>query len=305
MNTIPTPQFNWNEIETILPALPRFRMASPKTIGCADPGNKMLMLCEGEGSDSAPTLAAVVPKKHAFLQHEEVLGQVVAWVRTALGVEKPKVRVSLDESQSKAEFHLGLGQINAFSPDGLPIELNLVCSNCVTVRDPVVVGLRWHRPICGNGMAAGVSMATSWHSHVHRLELEPTLHEMRDRIEQCHKDAERVQAWRELPVALDTIADLANGAVRRRWGNSPATRLWHICQSGYDVKPVPPYKGGRPTDQNLRYIGVVPGAPKRAANLFDVAQALSWIASRAKDIDTVATRQAEIGHMIRPVMPNA
>ena len=49
----------------------------------------------------------------------------------------------------------------------------------------------------------------------------------------------------------------------------------------------------------------VPGAPKQAGNVFDIAQALSWIASHERDFDTVATRQAEIGHILRSFLPAA
>jgi hypothetical protein len=33
MNAIHTPRFDWSEIETIMPTLPRFRMVSPKKLG--------------------------------------------------------------------------------------------------------------------------------------------------------------------------------------------------------------------------------------------------------------------------------
>ena len=108
-----------------------------------------------------------------------------------------------------------------------------------------------------------------------------------------------MRAWMDHPIPLAAIEMLADGVVGRLWGASAATRMWHICQTGCDVRVIPPHEGDKPTEQNVRYIGAVPGAPKQATNVFDVAQALSWIASREGDFSTVAARQTEIGEILR------
>lgn len=304
MFTIHTPQLNWNDIETVLPTLPRFRMVSPKKLGLAECGDQQVIVREVDKPDETPALSAIVSRKYKLLQHEEVLHGAAEWTRKFLGVDKPKVHVSLADYGRRAEFHIGLAPISNFAPDGFPIQLNMVCSNSVDGRSSFRMGLRWLRLVCSNGMMAGVSLASS-RAHRRGLGLEKALGDIAAQIDDCRKDAEGVRAWVDHPMPLGAIALLANGVVARRWGSSAATRLWHICQSGCDVKTIPPYTGDKPTEQNVRYLGAVPGAPKQASNVFDVAQALSWIASREGDFDTVATRQAEIGHILRSFLPAA
>ena len=305
MNTIPTPQYNWNDIETILPTLPRFRMVSPKKLGLAECGDQQVIVREADKPDEAPALSAVVSGKYKLLQHAEVLYGAVEWTRKSLGVDKPKVHVRLADYGRRAEFEIGLAPVSNFAPDGFPIQLSLICSNSVDGQRSLRLRLGWLRLVCSNGMVVGVSLASCRRAHRRGLGLEKALGNIAMLIDDCRKDAEGVRSWADHPMPLDTIANLANGVVARQWGFSAATRLWHICQTGCDVKTSPPYSGDKPTEQNVRYLGAVPGAPKQATNVFDVAQALSWIASHERDFDTVATRQTEIGHILRSFLPAA
>jgi hypothetical protein len=298
MNLIHLPKFNWQDIETILPTLPRFRMVSPKKLGLDECGDQQVIVREAVAPHEAPALSAIVTSKYKMLQHGEVLCRAVDWVGRHLGVEKPKIHALVMDHGRQAEFHLALATVGNFAPDGFPIQLNMVCSNSVDGRHSFRVGLRWLRLVCSNGMMAGVSLS-SRKAHRRGLGLGSALAAIAEQIDQCQQDAEGMSRWVDHPVSMNVIAALADGVVARRWGSAAATRFWHICQTGCDVRTIPPYNGEKPTEQNVRYIGAVPGAPKQAANIFDAAQALSWIASRERDLNSVASRQAEIGHMLR------
>lgn len=298
MITIHPPRFDWSEIETILPTLPRFRMVSPKKLGFSECGDQQVIVREAFQSDEAPAISALVTSKYKLLQHGEVLCRAVDWARQFLGVEKPKIHAKLADHGRRAEFHIGLAPVSNFAPDGFPIQLNMVCSNSVDGRQSFRLSLRWLRLVCSNGMMAGVGLA-SRRAHRRGPGVGRALGDLAEQIDHCAKDAEGMQAWMNHPLPLRAIEMLANGVVARRWGASAATRLWHICQTGCDVRTIPPHAGDRPTEQNVRYLGAVPGAPKQAANVFDVAQSLSWIASRERDFSTAATRQAEIGAILR------
>jgi hypothetical protein len=60
----------------------------------------------------------------------------------------------------------------------------------------------------------------------------------------------------------------------------------HICRTGFDGKPVPPRsKGIAPHSWPVSSDKAVPGAPIPAKSLYDVAQALSWVAGHNPTVE--------------------
>jgi hypothetical protein len=71
----------------------------------------------------------------------------------------------------------------------------------------------------------------------------------------------------------------ANKILCERWNGKAACRVYYICTSGFDVELADPFASGEATDRPVRQTRQVPGAVIPAKNLYDVSQALSWVAS--------------------------
>lgn len=279
--------------------LAKFRMTSPDKLGLAKAGSQRVILREGANRAEAPTLVGIVSKQYQLVQHEEVLGSALTWARENYGIEQLAIEPRLIDGGRKAVFHIDLGGVLQFSPDGFPIHLNLVVSNSVDGLRSLRVEMNWLRLVCSNGMMVGVALGSTRKAHRQGLGLSEAFSGLIEKIEQAKVDQQGVIEWAGHAVGVNQIRLLANGAVTKRWGLSAAARLWHICDSGRDARTIPPFKGLPATEQNVRFTGHVPGSPEKAETVFDVAQALSWIASHEKPFDTSATQQAEIGHIVR------
>lgn len=85
-------------------------------------------------------------------------------------------------------------------------------------------------------------------------------------------------------------------------GKKAACRAFHICTTGYDVEVLPCFEKLSPVDLPFKRTMQVPGSPARAATVYDVCQALSWIATRRSDAEQRVEWQGEIGALVRPLM---
>ena len=81
-------------------------------------------------------------------------------------------------------------------------------------------------------------------------------------------------------------------------GKKAACRVYHICQSGEDVQFSDPFEPGAASEKRVTQIGPVPGAPAIATNLYDVSQALSWVATRRSNAEQRTNWQGEVPKLV-------
>ena len=65
-----------------------------------------------------------------------------------------------------------------------------------------------------------------------------------------------------------------------------------------DAKQTDPFEGGLASEKSVQLLAPVPGAATPARNLYDVSQALSWVATRRNDAERRSEWQEEIGVLI-------
>jgi len=98
-------------------------------------------------------------------------------------------------------------------------------------------------------------------------------------------DRSRMMKWQSQKVIIDAVAGWANDHVSEEWGKRAAARVFHICDSGKDIEIDDPFAPGSATEKRTRYLAPVPGAPERAATKYDVAQAMSFVATQRKNTE--------------------
>jgi hypothetical protein len=59
----------------------------------------------------------------------------------------------------------------------------------------------------------------------------------------------------------------------------------HICDSVKDIEIDELFVPGAATEKPIRYLARVPGAPERASTKYDVAQAMSFVATQRKNAE--------------------
>ena len=83
-------------------------------------------------------------------------------------------------------------------------------------------------------------------------------------------------------------------ALAKKWGKLAAFRTLHICRTGCDAKYAEPFEPETPSRKAAMLLDPVPGAKRIAADLYDVSQALSWIATARNNAEERTLRQTEI-----------
>jgi hypothetical protein len=95
----------------------------------------------------------------------------------------------------------------------------------------------------------------------------------------------RMTKWQSQKVGIDAVAAWADGPLSKEWAKKAAARVFHICNSGRDVEIDDPFASGAATKKPIRHLGPVPGAPARASTKYDVAQAMSFLATNRKNTE--------------------
>jgi hypothetical protein len=103
-----------------------------------------------------------------------------------------------------------------------------------------------------------------------------------------------MDGWKAAKVSVEDVTKWADTRVADGWGKKAAARVFHICETGEDVELDVPFARGKATEKPVRFLGRVPGSPKRAETKYDVSQALSFVATSRRNAEERVAWQAEI-----------
>ena len=122
--------------------------------------------------------------------------------------------------------------------------------------------------------------------HGDALDLDDIFQRIEPALEAAVGDRSRMMEWQSQTVAMDAVAGWANDYVSKEWGKKAAARVFqHPPPSGKDIEIVNPFAPAAATEKPVRYLAPVPGAPERASTKYDVAQAMSFVATQRKNAE--------------------
>lgn len=178
------------------------------------------------------------------------------------------------------------------------MKLRLECYNSVDGSCRVLVLLGWLRLVCTNGLVIGESKTELNDLHDSHLDLGRIPRIVCEALKKVANDQSRMMRWIKTALSVEDLTPWANKHVSAAWGKKAACRVFHICRSGFDVDIVDPFASGEPTDKPVRQTKRVPGSPVAASNLFEVSQALSWVASGRNNPDEQLAWQSGIPDLV-------
>jgi hypothetical protein len=242
----------------------------------------------------------VVSNTYTLVQHDHVVEKCFEAIR----------RVKIDPDPLRCELGLTeLGEwmtLRVFFPDrfsytpkdGQRLDLCLECFNSVEGSSRLIVLFSWLRFICTNGLVIRETQAELSDLHNRNIDLEKITDIVVDGLNVVEQDTNRLSAWESHQVPMDRIESWANKILATAWGVKAACRVFHICRNGHDVDFADPFAPGEPSKKPVVEKEKVPGASAPAGNLYDVSQALAWVASNFPSTDERLERQASISNMI-------
>lgn len=232
-----------------------------------------------------PVPVAGVRKTYALIQHRSVVDAVVKALGAA-GIKPSEVEAELATTGcgERMALSLQLPDRYSFDPgDGHELALRFECLNSVDGSSRLRALVGWYRLVCCNGLVVGTTHADIRKRHSGVVDLSDISSALISGIAAAQEERRRLSDWRRFHVDQQRLATWADSAVRRTWGFSAATRAWHIIQGGTDVVVTGPFTDTLPTTVDVQLGNAVPGQPAQAQNLYDVAQALAWLARQRHD----------------------
>jgi len=242
----------------------------------------------------------VVSNTYGLVQHSDVVQMCMKGLK-AHGIDTRALRceVGLTTLGEWMNFRIYFPQSFSFSAnDGKALTLRLECFNSVDGSSRLVIQLSWFRLVCSNGLTVKETMAVLNDVHNQNLILDGIPEIIAEGLTKVSADKQRLEVWEQSPVALPKFESWVDGHLANQWGKKAACRILHICQSGADVELADPFAGGKPSEKEIKPLADVPGAPKPARNLYDVCQALSWVATHRNSADERLEWQGHISDLI-------
>lgn len=241
------------------------------------------------GEDRRAVPVAVVSKRYALIQHRELVVQVVDAL-TGLDIEidaEAEADVLLSEYSERFQCSVLFKHLSVDPGDGHPISIRLFLQNSVDGSCAFEISLRWFRQICSNGMT--VLARQDRHRVIHHLDRASAVGLrafLERRLPASIREASALSEWCRTPVSGTELRRWINDSVCKAWGPHAAARALHICSSGYDGR-VGVGRAGKKAAEELFVSSdtKVPGAAAPATSVYQVFQALTWIASRRQTIE--------------------
>jgi hypothetical protein len=289
---------DWTSIQTVLP---EFEL-KPFSVGPDEPANPFQQTVMRKPLSAAvrPIPVGVVSHTYSLAPHREV----VSLCRNGLiaaGIDPSDLRceIGVSELGEWMNFRIYLpDSYNFVDAGGHPLGLRLECFNSVDGSSRLVILFGWLRFVCANGLVIGETKVEIKERHGLGLDLDNISKRIRPALEAVVGDRSRMMKWQSQKVAIDAVAGWANDHLSEEWGKQAAARVYHICDSGKEIEIDDLFAPGAATEKPVRYLSPVPGAPERASTKYDVAQAMSFVATQRKNAGERVAWQNIIPHLL-------
>jgi hypothetical protein len=281
--------------------LPTFREAifrmGPKQ--STNPFKKLIVRNPDESHRDELPIAAVSPT-YRLVQHQEVIQECCDGLKDS-GIDPDGLHCSLILSDfgEMMEFKILLPETFNFVPsDGHPLTLQVECFNSVDESCRLMVLMGWYRFVCGNGLIIGHSRVEFRNRHSRGLDLRPIRKILSQSLAEISRDLDRIKEWEVTEIRTDRLISWVDHVLAKRWNVSSAARVLNICRTGEDGELESKNQRLLASERVFSRTNRVPGARFPVSNVFDVAQAMSWIASRRKHPEERIEWQLEIPHLL-------
>jgi len=272
--------------------IPRFVVEDfkAKVDGPVNPHIRMVVRLPATVTEQ-PIPVGVVSNIYSLAQHADVVEMCFQGLRShKIDPSVLRCEVGLTPLGEWMNFRAYFPDSFSYDPgDGNNLSLRLECFNSVDGSSRLVILLGWFRFICSNGLIIGETKASLRDIHDENLNLDVIPNIISKGLAKVNTDLKRMRRWESSIVELQNLIGWVDHHLAEQWGKKAACRTLHICRSGADVDL---------TEKSVKQLNDVPGAPKPAKNLFDVCQALSWVATHRNNADERLEWQGHIPELI-------
>ena len=295
--------YEGNLIE-VLDSIPIFEKR-PFKIGTSDNKNFDVVVNTSKGNMPVAT----VSKSYFLVQHRDILTTIGrAFEKLRYKINETECNLHLTEYGERMWLRIQFLKENIFDPgDGYPLVPQLHVRNSVDGNTPLSFELFWYRLICKNGFMCLDTESRFNKRHTNSLKPELLIKYLDENISKVQQEKEVYTRWKQKELHADTNAEILRNwidtVVFDSWNHSYAERVYSIIETGQDVK-VRRSKDKTTEENEDSYIirvsleGNVPGA-QSAENIYDVANALSWVSSHQNSLQNQYKMMQQVPKMLK------
>ena len=254
------------------------------------------------------TPVATVSKSYSLIQHFEILKFIsIAFENMRYNIDETECNLYLTEYGERMWLKIQFFKKHIFDPgDGYILVPQLHIRNSVDGSTPLGYELAWYRLICENGLMCLDTESRFRKRHTASLEPKLFVKYLSENISTILSEKETYVKWKEKQLNLDTdieiLSDWIYTSVSNSWGPNDAERVYSIIETGQDVKIVRLKEKGIEKNKDSYVIrvsieGDVPGA-QPAENIYDIANALSWVSSHKNSLQDQYKMMRQVPQML-------
>ena len=249
-----------------------------------------------------------VSKSYSLVQHFEILEIIAkAFQDLKYNIDETKCNLHLTEYGECMWLKIDFWEEGKFDPgDGHILIPQLHVRNSVDKSVQLAFELSWYRLICKNGLISLDTEGRFNKRHTKSLKPELLTEYLARNISKIEQEKEVYRRWKKKELHTDTnieiLRDWIHTTVFDSWDLNYAERVYSIIETGQDIK-VTKLKG-RTTEENkdsdiikITLEGKVPGT-QPAENIYDVANALSWVASHQNSLQNQYKMMIQVPKML-------
>jgi hypothetical protein len=229
----------------------------------------------------------IVSPSYALVQHREVANLCRDALQAGkLSIADLKCDLGLTPLGEYMVFRAYLPDASGFTArDGMHTSLRLECINSVDGSHRLVMFYSWLRLVCLNGMMVRDTMTQVKEVHDYRLDLEKVREAITTGLGRAAKDVKQLQQWDNDQVDLNRFRGWVDENLAGAWGKKAASRVYFIAMEGRDIEWADPFEHALPSERTVHRLEVVPGAKLRSETLYDVLQALTYVATQRPNVE--------------------
>ena len=252
---------------------------------------------------------ATVSKSYSLVQHASIFNAIQgAFEKLKLNIDETECNLYLTEYGERMLLRIQFLRSHIFDPgDGHVLIPQLHIRNSVDGSTPLMYELAWYRLICENGLMCLDTESRFKKRHTASLEPKLFVKYLSDNISTILSEKEIYVKWRQKELNTNTDMEILynwiDTVVSDSWKPNCAERVFSIIETGQDVK-VKRFKNKTTKESEDSYIirvsseRDVPGA-QPAENIYDVANALSWVSSHQNSLQKQYTMMLQVPRMLK------
>jgi hypothetical protein len=246
-------------------------------------------------------LIARVSNRYSLVQHHDVLDMAESLLpRFEADAENATAQLIMTPHGERMDLTVELPSAMYTPSDGYALAARIRLLNSVDTSTALFGSIEFLRKVCSNGMV-GWRGSRVRRTHTQFYALSQVRNRLTAQFDELTQDTAYFEQMLARPTDREMLAQWVDEVVAEVWDRWAAARVFHIAANGHDGDVIrhphlPPHR------MAIENATLAPGACAPASNVYHVAQALSFVASRLVCLNDRYRWLGDIPRLLKPLM---